>query len=138
MAPSLTTLSEEPLLPEAHKPLRGHYQVIEEADPKDGPGVTELARYGDVLCARIPGTRRVVMGTDNRGRPVSDGIGEDLARVDQALVQRPYSDCPAGDDLPCPVQGDDDKVLLLLVPEKREERFCIFRLLYLCTFGLQR
>ena len=92
-------------------------QVVQDLDPEQVPCLDELARDRRVLRRGLERARGVVVHEDDGGGPVGDRIGEGLAGVDLARVQKTDRERPDTDHLTGPVQGDREKVLLLPVPD---------------------
>ena len=57
----------------------------------------------------------VVVGDDNAGGAVGDGVGEKFARVDETLVERADGDDALFDDVGGAGECDGEKILLLAV-----------------------
>ena len=58
---------------------------------------------------------RMIMRHDNRGSAISNGIGEDLARVHQAGHQRTDGHHPLGDQTIRTIQRQTDEIFLLFI-----------------------
>ena len=70
---------------------------------------------------------RMIMRHDDTGRTVSDGVGEDLARVYQAGSQRTYGHHPLGNQAIRTVQRQADKIFLLFVANVSQQLDGSFR-----------
>ena len=70
---------------------------------------------------------RVVVGDDDAGGAIGDGVGEDFAWVDQASGERADGDDTLGNQAVSPIERKAYKVFLLFVADVGELRNGLFR-----------
>ena len=75
----------------------------------------------------------MIVHADDRCCPVRDGIGKDLPRVDEAVVQQADCDDPVPQHLPGAVEGDAAEVFLPLVPEVGDKGKDVIGFCYLAS-----
>ena len=89
--------------------------MIIKRNAKQFPRFCQPAGNIFISLTDLQAPARMIMRHDDTGSSVSDGIGEDLARVYQAGGQRADGHYPLGDQTIRTVQRQADKIFLLFV-----------------------
>ena len=66
--------------------------MIQDTNAEDLASLGQLAVHAQVGFARLQFTGGVVMGKDHGCRPVGNDVGEDLARMNWALIEQTNGD----------------------------------------------
>ena len=123
-------ISEESSLFHGKKTIFGNDHMVKDADPEYPPGFGQLPRDFNVLGARLEGSGRMVVDTDNGSRPVGYRICKDLAGMDEAVIKEADGNDPVAEDLACTVKSDADKMFLFLKFETIQQDDDILRTCY--------
>ena len=78
--------------------------MVQKFNAECFPGCLELSSDLDILFAGSQSADRVVMGYDNTGGPIGDGISEDLPWVYLGLIDQTNRDDPCSNYLIGPVK----------------------------------
>jgi len=87
--------------------------MVEQFDAQQHAGLLETPGDADILRARRELAAGVVVRDDDARGAVRDGVGEDLPGVDERLVEGTDGDDALFDKVRRPVEGQDEKILLL-------------------------
>ena len=89
--------------------------MIIKRNAKQFPRFCQPVRDIFISLTRFQAPARMIMRHDDTGRTISDGVGEDLARVHQAGSQRADGHHPLGDQTIRTIQRQADKIFLFFI-----------------------
>ena len=110
-------------------------EVVEKFDAEEFAGGSKAFGDINVFFARDERARGVVVGDNDRGCPVGNSIGEDLARVYLRLIGKSDRNDTRGHYLISAIDGNAQEVLLFAVGIIHDERKDVRRKRYFKTFG---
>src|SRR3989338_5122836 len=91
------------------------YDVVEQFDANRFAGGLEAAGGLDVFAGRDEVRAGMIVGDDDGGGAVGQGVGEEFTGVDLDFVGEADRNDAGGDDFVCAVQSDADQMFLFAV-----------------------